>query len=90
MLTAKEKELKNRRAETVEVKVQQETTPTEGLSCRKVEAVNSDNKSLKEQVHRLKSEWMKLEKEVRHKIELIKTETKEDAKSRQQELNPSV
>ena len=75
-LTAKDKELKKSRAETLEVKLQQETTPTEGLSCRKVEAVNRGHTSLNEQVHQLKSEQMKLEEDVRHKDEWIQTETK--------------
>ncbi|CAB1414432.1 unnamed protein product [Pleuronectes platessa] len=75
-LQGRDKELKTSRAETLEVKLQQETTPTEGLSCRKVEAVNRGHTSLKEQVHPLKSEQMKLEEDVRHKDEWIQTETK--------------
>ena len=58
------------------MKLQNETTPTEGLSCRKVEAVHRGHTSLKEQVHPLKSEQMKLEEDVRHKDEWIQTETK--------------
>ena len=67
--------MKKSRAETLEVTLQQETSPTEGLSCRKVEAVNTENRSLKEQVHQVKSERTKLEEVVRHEDEQIKTET---------------
>nr|XP_019952092.1 PREDICTED: tropomyosin-like [Paralichthys olivaceus] len=81
MLTVKENEVKRSQAETQEARLQRQTTPTEGVSSRKVDAVEKENKTMKEQVHKLKCEQTKLQEEVRHKEELVKNESRKRAAS---------
>ena len=63
--------------ERLETRLRLGTTPTEGMSSGKVEAVKTGNEALKEHVHKLNSERIKLQEEVRHKEELIKKEVRE-------------
>ncbi|CAB1450817.1 unnamed protein product [Pleuronectes platessa] len=74
-LTVKETEEVNKSQLKIQAaRLRQETTLTEGVSSRKVEAVEKENKTLKKQVDNLKGEQKNLQEEVKRKEELVKKE----------------
>ncbi|CAB1449154.1 unnamed protein product [Pleuronectes platessa] len=73
-LTVKEKEVNKSQLKMQAPRLRKETTLTEGVSSRKVEAVEKENKTLKKQVDNLKDEQKNLQEEVKRKEELVKKE----------------
>ncbi|CAB1445062.1 unnamed protein product [Pleuronectes platessa] len=73
-LTVKEKEVNKSQLKMQAAKLRKETTLTEGVSSREVEAIEKENKTLKKQVDNLKGEQKNLQEEVKCKEELVKKE----------------
>ncbi|CAB1428769.1 unnamed protein product [Pleuronectes platessa] len=73
-LTVEEKEVNKSQLKMQAPRLRKETTLTEGVSSRKVEAVEKENKTLKKQVDYLKDEQKNLQAEVKRKEELVKKE----------------